>query len=124
MIVERFRAAAKESLVAGTPRGVDSGPVRKKAHPQRRPADMAEWDFLESLKESGRHLFAGGRLTRVTLDMVRPFGGGSFPADAILSLWPNARFDDTVFSADAALAGMLTLESHETAPESLSAAFV
>ncbi len=123
MTAERFRATAKESLVAGTPRGVDSGTVRKYALLLHRPAELAEWDFLESLKESGRHLFAGGRLTRVTLDMVRPFGGGSFPADAILSLWPNTLFDDAVFAADAAPSGMLTLESQETSPESLSAAF-
>ncbi len=123
MTVERFRAAAKESLVAGTPRGVDSGSVRKYALLLHRPAAVAEWDFLESIKDSGRHLFAGGRLARVTLDIVRPIGGGSFPADAILSLWPNGRFDDSVFGAEAGLSGMLTLESHETAPESLSAAF-
>jgi hypothetical protein len=125
MMADRFRATAAESLLAGPPRGVETGAVRKYALLLTRPSDVTEADFAAVIAEWCGRLFAGNTLTRITMDVVRPFPGGVFPADAIVSLWPNDRFDETGFLATSAAignAGILTLESHETPPERLTEA--
>jgi hypothetical protein len=125
MMADRFRATEKESLLAGPPRGVETGAVRKYALFLTRPSDVSEADFAAVVADWSSRLFAGNALTRITMDIVRPLPGGVFPADAIVSLWPNDRFDESGFLATSAAignAGILTLESHETRPEVLTAA--
>jgi hypothetical protein len=125
MKADRFRAAAEESLLAGPPRGIESGATRKYALMLSRPTDVSEREFSAVIAEWSGRLFAGNTLTRVTMDVVRPLPGGVFPADVIVSLWPNDRFDESGFLATSTAignAGILTLESHETPPEMLTAA--
>ena len=125
MAADRFRATAEESLLAGAPRGVETGAVRKYALLLTRPPDVSGNDFAAVVADWSGRLYAGNTLTRITMDIVRPLPGGVFPADAIVSLWPNARFDESRFlAASSAIgnAGILTLESHETPPAHLSEA--
>ncbi len=121
----RLYATAEERLIAGAPREFEPGPVRRYALMLTRPPDIAEAAFITFVNNWALRLFAGNSLTRVTLDIVHPFPGGTFPADAIVSLWPNERFDDNSLGAAPAviaLAGILTLDMYETPREMLLAA--
>ena len=118
----RFYATAEERLIAGAPREAESHPVRRYALMLTRPTDIADAAFAVFVNNWALRLFAGNSLTRVTLDIVRPQNGGTFPADAIVSLWPNERFDDSGLGpapAVVALAGILALDVYETPPETL-----
>ena len=121
----RLYATAEERLIAGVPREVEPGPVRRYALMLTRPPEIAEAAFITFVNNWALRLFAGNSLTRVTLDIVHPFPGGTFPADAIVSLWPNERFDDNSLGAAPAviaLAGIVTLEMYETPSAMLKAA--
>jgi uncharacterized protein (TIGR02118 family) len=122
MMADRFRATAEETLVAGPPRDVDTGNLRKYALMLTLPPGVPGPDFLAFLRNWCRRLFAGNALTRVTIDVVRPFPGGTFPADAIVSLWPNAQFDEAALGAASetiARVGILKLDAEETPPDML-----
>jgi hypothetical protein len=119
----RFYASAEERLIAGAPRAIDTGPVRRYALLLNRPPDIAEAAFTTFVNNWALRLFSGNSLTRVTLDIVRPQNGGTFPADAIVSLWPNRRFEDGGLGpapAVVALGGILALEVCETPKEELA----
>lgn len=124
MTAERFRATAEESLLAGPPRDIEAGAIRKYALMLKRPPDLTEMDFATLIENWSAGLFAGNTLKRISMDVVRPFPEGVFPADAIVSLWPNDRFDDKGLLATSNAmghAGILTLETHETPRDMLNA---
>ena len=120
MTVERFRATAQEEVIAGPPRGVETGAVRKYSLMLTRPPSVLRTEFFGFVRNWGLLLFGGNALTRVTVDVVTPLAGETFPADAIVSLWPNERFANSPLAAGT---GMLMFESHETSSDRLNAAF-
>lgn len=114
------RALAAEELIAGEPRTVESGAVRKYMLLMARPESVAQAEFLDLVRNWGMMLFAGNVLSRVAMDVVTPMPGSAFPAAAIISLWPNARFPNAALGEGA---GLMTIDSSETPPEMLTAAF-
>lgn len=125
MTVERFRATAEESLLAGPERIVETAAVRKYALMLKRPPGVSETNLTTLIGNWSARLFAGNALTRITMDIVKPFPGSTFPADAIITLWPNERFDENglrATSSEIGQGGILTLEAHETPRDMLTAA--
>jgi hypothetical protein len=119
---ERYRAVAEESLLAGPSRKYEAGRVQKYALLLNRRAYAAESDFIADIRDWGRRLAEGARAQRVTLDVVRPAKGGSFPANAMLWLWLDRGFE--VGLADnppgsIEVAGILTLDAYETPGDKL-----
>jgi hypothetical protein len=119
---ERFRAIAEESLLAGPPRRYETGRVQKYALLLNRRAYAAEADFIADGRDWGRRLAADAKAKRVTIDVVKPFPGGRFPAGAILWLWPDRGFD--VGLADSPprsidVGRILTLDAYETPRDKL-----
>jgi len=126
MAPEQFRAAAEESLLAGSPRGHERGRVQKYALLLNRRAYAAEADFIADTRDWGRRLAEATRARRVTIDVLRPFPGGMLPANAILWLWLDREFDvgladNPPKSIDVIRA--LTLDACETPRDQLIAAF-
>ena len=120
-----FRATVEERLVAGAPRGVQMGPARRYALMLTRPPDISHAAFITFVNNWALRLFSGNSLRRVTLDIVRPYDDSIFPADAIVSLWPNENFDDAGLGtapAVIALAGILPLDVYETPRATLTTA--
>jgi hypothetical protein len=123
---ERFRANAEESLLAGPPRTVETGRVKKYALLLNRRAYACEADFIADARDWGRRLAAEAKAKRVTIDVVEPVTGGTFPAHAILWLWLNRSFDAGMLenppnSID--IGRILTLDAFETPHESLIATY-
>jgi hypothetical protein len=121
---ERFRAVADESVLAGPPRKYETGRSQKYALLLNRRAYAAEADFIADARDWGRRLAEGAKAKRVTIDIVRPVPGGTFPADAILWLWLERAFD--VGLADTPprsidVLHILTLDAYETPREKLIA---
>jgi len=121
---ERFRAIAEESLLAGPPRRYETGRVQKYALLLNRRAYAAEADFIADARDWGRRLAKGATAKRVTIDVVKPFPGGQFPANAILWLWLDRAFD--VGLADTPprsidVGRILTLDAYETPRDALIA---
>jgi len=117
---DSHRAFALEELIAGEPRAVETAAARKYILLMARPESVAQAEFLDLVRNWGMMLFAGKVLSRVTMDVVTPMAGSSLPAEAIISLWPNERFSDAALAQGA---GLITIESCETPPEALTAAF-
>jgi hypothetical protein len=93
MRAERFAASAEETLLAGPPRGVEAGQVQKYIVMFQSRAGISEPDFAAAIQTWGQQLAADLTPARVTADIVKPLGNGSFPADAIVSIWPGGSFD-------------------------------
>ena len=89
----RLRAIAEESLLAGPPRRYETGRVQKYALLLNRRAYAAEADFIADARDWGRRLAQSAAAKRVTIDVVKPFPGGRFPANAFLWLWLDRAFD-------------------------------
>jgi len=121
---ERYSAVAEESLLAGPARRYETGRVQKYALLLNRRAYAAEADFIADARDWGRRLAESAKARRVTIDVVKPLPGGTFPANAILWLWLGRVFDvglvdtppkpiDTV--------RVLTLDAYETPRDKLTA---
>jgi uncharacterized protein (TIGR02118 family) len=117
---ESYRAMASEELIAGEPRTCEDGVTRKYILLMTRPSNLAQAEFLDLVRNWAMMLFAGKVLSRVTMDVVTPLAGSTFPADAVISLWPNERFSDSALGGGA---GLLAIDCCETPPEALAAAF-
>lgn len=118
----RFRAFAEESLLAGPPRRYETGRVQKYALLLNRRAYAAEADFIADARDWGRRLAQSTAATRVTIDVVKPFPGGRFPADAILWLWLDRAFDVGVADTPPKpieVVRILTLDAYETPRDKL-----
>jgi hypothetical protein len=124
MADERFPAAAEESLLAGPPRTFETGRVKKYALLLKRRAYAGEADFIADARDWGRRLAVDAKAKRVTIDVVRPYAGGTFPADAILWLWHNRSFDAGLLESppkSLEVTRVLTLDAFETPRDRLSA---
>ncbi len=124
MMEDRFRATAEESLLAGPHRTVETGRVKKYALLLSRRAYAGEADFIADARDWGRRLAADTKAKRVTIDVVKPFAGTIFPANAILWLWLNRSFDAGLLenppnSID--VGRVLTLDAFETPRDKLVA---
>jgi len=118
----RFRAIAEESLLAGPPRRYETGRVQKYALLLNRRAYAAEADFIADARDWGRRLAQGATAKRVTIDVVKPFPGGRFPANAILWLWLDRAFDVGVADTppkSIEVVRILTLDAYETPRDKL-----
>jgi hypothetical protein len=121
----RLRATAEESLLAGPPREIEIGRVNKYAVMLTRRAYATAADFIADTIDWGQRMGTVPAMTRVTIDLVKPIPGSSFPADAILSLWPTDLFDPGILDAlprSVESAQVLTLDAYETPPAMLKAA--
>jgi hypothetical protein len=119
---EQFRAVAEESLLAGPARRYETGRVQKYALLLNRRAYAGEADFIADARDWGRRLAADAKAKRITIDVVKPFPGGIFPANAILWLWLDRGFD--VGLADNPpkpidIVRILTLDAYETPRDKL-----
>jgi hypothetical protein len=124
MAETQIRATAEESLLAGPPREAEIGRVKKYAVMLTRRAYATASDFIADTIDWGQRLGAVPAVRRVTIDLVKPIPGNSFPADAILSLWPTEQFDPGILDAlprSVESARVLTLDAFETPPEILTA---
>jgi hypothetical protein len=124
MIENRFRATAEESLLTGPPRTIETGRVKKYALLFNRRAYAGDADFIADARDWGRRLAADTKAKRVTIDVVKPFAGNTFPANAILWLWLNRSFDAGLLenppnSID--VGRVLTLDAFETPRDRLIA---
>jgi hypothetical protein len=125
MVPERFRATAEERLIVGGVRTIDVGRVEKYALMLVRHAYAGKADFIVDVGNWGRLLATDPVVTRVTMDIVVPVPGSTFPADGILSFWCSGAFDIGMVDA---LPGtvesvqMLTLDAYETPRDLLDAA--
>jgi hypothetical protein len=117
---ESYRATASEELIAGEPRIFEDGVTRKYILLMARPPNVTLAEFLDLVRNWGMMLYAGRVLSRITMDVVPPMAGSTFPAEAVISLWPNARFSDSTLGGGA---GLLAIDSCETPIEALTAAF-
>jgi hypothetical protein len=114
-----------ETLIAGIPRGVDSGVTRKWALVLSHGESTSAPEFLKSVEAFARDFAQQHPETFVRMVLDVPLDGpaGRPPFDAILSLWPNAAVSALApefrwpQAGDQAL--VLTLESLEAAPETL-----
>lgn len=123
MIEDRFRATADESLLAGPPREAEIGRIKKYAVLCTRRAYSTSAEFIADTRDWGQRLGTLSTLTRVTIDIVKPLAGGTFPADAILSLWPTELFDPAILASpphSVESARVLTLDAYETPSETLN----
>ena len=120
----RFRAIAEESLLGGPPRRYETGRVQKYALLLNRRAYAGEADFIADARDWGRRLAESSKAKRVTIDAVKPFPSGRFPANAILWLWLDRAFDvgladNPPKSID--VGRILTLDAYETPRDKLIA---
>jgi hypothetical protein len=125
MAEERFTAAAEESLLAGPPRAFETGRVKKYALLLNRRAYAGEADFIADARDWGRRLAAEAKAKRVMIDIIKPYAGGRFPADAILWLWHNRTFDAGLLESppkSLEVSRVLTLDAFETPRDKLDAA--
>jgi hypothetical protein len=116
---------SNESLIAGTPRGVDVGMTRKWALVLARGEGIEAEEFLASVEAFARG-FARRHpeaFARLVLDAPLDGPAGRAPCDAILSLWPKTDSAQAPVgllwpeARDQAL--ILGIESLEAAPETL-----
>ena len=122
---ERVPCNSRRAAGCGGARGVQMGPARRYALMLTRPPDISHAAFITFVNNWALRLFSGNSLRRVTLDIVRPYDDSIFPADAIVSLWPNENFDDAGLGtapAVIALAGILPLDVYETPRATLTTA--
>jgi uncharacterized protein (TIGR02118 family) len=112
-------AVAEETLVAGSPRGVD--PTVVKEIILARPADGVDRTaFVDAILAWGKALAAGseGQVARVTFDLVTPFEGVRFPDfQGILYAWttePGGIFLDAAPPDAVEIYARLKTESIET----------
>jgi hypothetical protein len=122
MAAERSRATAEESLLAGPPRKYESGRVQKYALLLNRRAYAGEADFIADARDWGRRLAAASTSKRVTIDVVKPIAGGTFPANAFLWLWPAGVFDVGMLEGSPGsieVSRILTLDAFETPRDKL-----
>ena len=125
MAEERFTGAGEESLLVGPPRTFETGRVKKYALLLKRRAYAGEADFIADARDWGRRLAAEAKAKRVTIDLIRPYAGGRFPADAILWLWHNRTFDAGLLESppkSLEVSRVLTLDAFETPRDKLDAA--
>lgn len=119
---DRFRATADESLLAGPPRRYESARVQKYALLLSRRPYAAEADFIADTRDWGRRLAEGAKAKRVTVDVLKPFPGSTFPANAILWLWMDRAFDVGLAETPPKpidVTRILTLDAYETPREKL-----
>ncbi len=117
------RAVADESLLAGPPREVEVGRIKKHAVMLTRRPYAGAADFTADAIDWGQRLGEIPAVTRVTIDIVKPLPGNTFPADAILSLWPTEQFDPAVLSnppRSVESTWVLTLDAYETPTATLN----
>jgi hypothetical protein len=122
--LNRFRAIAEESLLAGPARRYETGRVQKYALLLNRRAYAGEADFIADARDWGRRLAESAKAKRVTIDVVKPFPGGTFPANAILWLWLDRVFDVGLVDAPPRpidIVRILTLDAYETPRDRLIA---
>lgn len=125
MAADRFVATSEESLLAGPPRTFETGRVQKYALLLSRRAYAGEADFIADSRDWGRRLAADSKAKRVTIDIVKPVAGGTFPATAILWLWLGRTFDAGVLENppnSLEVTQVLTLDAFETPRDRLNAA--
>ncbi len=117
---------SSETLIAGRPRGVDSGITRKWALVLARGEGAGAEDFRKSVESFARD-FARRRpetFERLVLDVPLDGPAGRTPFDAILTVWPKAGATQAppefrwAAACDQAL--VLGLETLEAAPETLN----
>jgi hypothetical protein len=114
---DRFRAMSDESLLAGPPRDVEIGRVKKYAVILNRRPYATAADFIADAIDWGQRLGTVPTVTRVIIDIVKPFAGSTFPADAILSLWPTELFEPGILDTpppSVESAKILTIDAYET----------
>lgn len=114
-----------ETLMAGSPRGVDVGITRKWALVLSRGEGIGGPEFLTSVEAFARAFAQQHPQTfeRMVLDAPLDGPAGRPPFDAILSLWPKTAMGSPPpefrWSQARDQALVLTLESLEAAPETL-----
>jgi hypothetical protein len=114
-----------EHLVAGPPRGVDARGARKVAWFLAAGDELGHGDFLAAATNWGRQLAARTGATRATLDEALPgHSAPLFTADAILTLWLESDTPPDIDPpAGISVRAALALDSQETTPAELAAAF-
>ena len=124
MAQQRFAATSEESVLAGPPRTFETGRVQKYALLLSRRAYAGESDFIADARDWGRRLAADSKAKRVTIDIVKPAPGGTFPATAILWLWLKRTFDAGMLEnppSSFEVTQVLTLDAFETPRDKLVA---
>lgn len=121
--------AVTEDLVAGAPRDVDQGLVRKQALVLKRGGTMAPEIAADRITRFATDYAArfGDELLRLTLDRAQESPAGTPPFDALLTLWPSPRTSEQALLAfrwpDAEFGSlMLDIETVEASPELLGIA--
>jgi hypothetical protein len=115
-----------ERVLDGPARGVDPRGLRKQAFFMANTTGIENEAFLDRVAEWGRALGADVDATRVVLDEILPGQKtpALFTADAILTLWVD---DNQALSprppSGIQIRAALALESEETTPAELAAAF-
>jgi uncharacterized protein (TIGR02118 family) len=121
---QRFVAVAEESLLAGAPHTFETGRVQKYALLINRRAYAGEADFIADTRDWGRRLAVAAKAKRVTIDVVTPAIGGTFPANTILWLWLSRSFDSGMLEnppSSLEVGRVLTLDAFETPRDKLIA---
>lgn len=115
-------AVTQEHLIAGPARGVESGPVLKEALliGWNGKADKA----ARAAQAWGRSLAreAGNEILRLTIDIIEPWPGTTFPYDAVLWAWLGGSERVLLHAtppAEIDVRGIVLTQSIETAPELL-----
>jgi len=119
----------EERLIAGDPRGVDPRGIRKEALLVSAEAGTARDEFLNRVAAWAADLArqAGDACARLTLDAILPGQDDvGFPGDAILTAWrggDRSALQGVQPPAGIRIRSTLVLESEETTPDELSAAY-
>lgn len=118
--------SVEETLIAGEPRGVDIGIVRKKVLVLKRdPSTTAKEaaNRVRNFAEAYAQRYAGGIL-RLTLDSAEDSPAGAPPFDAILTMWPKPTgagpaLDGLRWPEQDFQSSILDIETRESPPEML-----